>query len=406
MVAFLEKSTGSAEFHQIIDFITRSHICYALTKKPKVCVSFIKQFWRSAEALTDGNGDVKINATIDGHSLSITEDSLRRHLKLDDQDGITSLPTTKIFAQLALMGYTTDSDKLTFQKGAFSPQWFSFHNILHFIAQTKLLGAFSSILQLLGQDLLNFHYVMYDTEPSPSPSKITSSPSPTPSPSPEPSPTQPSPTQPSPTQPSPSQFSPTQPGIEYHLLTPHNSPLHDADLLRDKENYRSLKPKLILRVKKLESQIKIGKAKKQTRVVISDDEAFGDDSSKQGRKFSDEEVQEKASADFSDEEVQEKESADTELFIQEVTPTEVIQDQGQWESKLIFEKIWDFNQNIKPMDAKQGSKKQKSPEKERSTEKIVEEESETQEELKEGVKEPAAKRKKSIPRKTTKDDKS
>ncbi|GJU78247.1 hypothetical protein Tco_1275317 [Tanacetum coccineum] len=64
-------------FLQIIDFITRSHIYYALTKKPEVCVSFIKKIWRSAEALTDGNGDVKINATIDGHSLSITEGSLR-----------------------------------------------------------------------------------------------------------------------------------------------------------------------------------------------------------------------------------------------------------------------------------------------------------------------------------------
>ncbi|GJX58198.1 hypothetical protein Tco_0289588 [Tanacetum coccineum] len=114
MVAFLEKSTGSAGFHQIIDFLNRSHICYALTKKPEVCVSFIKQFWRSAEASTDDNGEVKINATIDGHSLSITEGSLRRHLKLADQDGITSIPTTEIFEQLALMGYHTDSDKLTF----------------------------------------------------------------------------------------------------------------------------------------------------------------------------------------------------------------------------------------------------------------------------------------------------
>ncbi|GKA97909.1 hypothetical protein Tco_0825803 [Tanacetum coccineum] len=43
-------------------------------------------------------------------------------------------------------------------------------------------------------------------------------------------------------------------------------------------------------------------------------EVVKDDSSKQGRKFSDEGVQEKA-------------STDTELFIQEVTPTEVIQDQ-------------------------------------------------------------------------------
>ncbi|GKB86180.1 hypothetical protein Tco_0958452 [Tanacetum coccineum] len=137
MVAFLEKSTGSAGFHQIIDFITRSHIFYALTKKPEVCVSFIRQFWRSAEILTD-DGTVKIHATIDGHSLSITEGSLRRHLKLDDQDGITSLPTTEIFAQLALMGYATDSDKLTFQKGAFSPQWrFLIHTILHCLSPKK-----------------------------------------------------------------------------------------------------------------------------------------------------------------------------------------------------------------------------------------------------------------------------
>ncbi|GJU29561.1 putative ribonuclease H-like domain-containing protein [Tanacetum coccineum] len=158
------------------------------------------------------------------------------------------------------------------------------------------------------------------TEPSPSPSRITSSPSPTPSPSPASSPSQPSPTPPTPTQPSPTQLSPTQPGTEYHPPTPHDSPLHavhshgKADLLKTKKTYSSAYTKLILRVKKLESQVKIGKARKQTRVVISDDEAFEDDSSKQGRKLFNEEVQEKA-------------STETELFIQEVTPTEVIQDQ-------------------------------------------------------------------------------
>ncbi|GJR01928.1 hypothetical protein Tco_0524912 [Tanacetum coccineum] len=67
----------SAGFHQVIDFLNRSHICYALTKKPAVSVSFIKQFWRSAEASTDDNGEVKIIATIDGHSMTITEASLR-----------------------------------------------------------------------------------------------------------------------------------------------------------------------------------------------------------------------------------------------------------------------------------------------------------------------------------------
>ncbi|GKC94630.1 hypothetical protein Tco_1160072 [Tanacetum coccineum] len=123
MVAFLEKSTGSEGFHQVIDFLSQSHISYALTKKPEIYISFIKQFWRTAEASTDTDGEVTITAIIDGQSKTITEASLRRHLKLEDHDGITSIPNSEIFEQLALMGYQADSDKLTFQKGVFSPQW-------------------------------------------------------------------------------------------------------------------------------------------------------------------------------------------------------------------------------------------------------------------------------------------
>ncbi|GJU56383.1 putative ribonuclease H-like domain-containing protein [Tanacetum coccineum] len=94
--------------------------------------------YRSAKATTDDNGEVQITATIDGHSMTITEASLRRHLKLDDHDGITSIPNSEIFEQLALMGYHTDSDKLTFQKGAFSPQWrFLIHTILHCLSPKK-----------------------------------------------------------------------------------------------------------------------------------------------------------------------------------------------------------------------------------------------------------------------------
>ncbi|GJV41621.1 hypothetical protein Tco_1420061 [Tanacetum coccineum] len=188
---------------------------------------------------------------------------------------------------------------------------------------------------------------------------------------------------------------------------------------------------------------------RHSRFVLSDTEIGEDDSSKQGRNFSNEGVQD-------DEGVHEKASNDTEIFVQEVTPTELIQDQegsgkasdegyqcrdarlldigmkkkgkSYGESDLqrrltgknqgnfkitdfkgmsynevrpIFEKIWDFNQKFVPMDAEKASKKQKSPEKERSSEKIVEEEAVAQEEKEEVVKEPAAKRKKSIPRKTT-----
>ncbi|GJU55623.1 putative ribonuclease H-like domain-containing protein [Tanacetum coccineum] len=58
----------------------------------------------SATARTTDNGEVEITASIDGQVKTITEASLRRHLKLEDSDGITSLPNTEIFEQLALMG--------------------------------------------------------------------------------------------------------------------------------------------------------------------------------------------------------------------------------------------------------------------------------------------------------------
>nr|GEU51760.1 ribonuclease H-like domain-containing protein [Tanacetum cinerariifolium] len=60
------KPQGREDFHQIVDFLNASHI--------------------------------------------------RRHLKLADADGISTLPTTEIFEQLALIGYVTDYDKLIFQK--------------------------------------------------------------------------------------------------------------------------------------------------------------------------------------------------------------------------------------------------------------------------------------------------
>ncbi|GJV54784.1 hypothetical protein Tco_1455789 [Tanacetum coccineum] len=614
MVAFLEKSTGSAGFHQIIDFLSQSHICYALTKKPEVCVSFIKQFWRSAEASTDDNGEVKLNAIIDGHSLSITEGSLRRHLKLADQDGGAFSPQWSFLIHCispkktaweqfssniaAAVICLATNRKFNFSRMIFehmvsnisSPHKFLMYPRFiqicldmqrhQFQQHTRTYHVPSLSMKVFnnmkrptkgysGQEVALFPTMIDVTAPSTSPSRITSSPShspehspsPTPSPSPEPTPahtpadvTQPSPTQPSPTQPSPTQPSPTQPGTEHHLPTPHDSPLHvvhshgsdegslklneltdlvtklsdrigvlEDDLRKTKTTYSSAITKLILRVKKLEARVKIGKARRQ---------AFFYDSSKQGRKLSDVEVQEKA-------------SNETEPVIQDVTPTEVIQDQEgsekgsdevstagakkgtateevpivstaevnlstaggtvtytrrsaekrsrqdkgkaimiesepkkkskkeleqerlsfaeairleeqmneeqraqiardeeiarQWDAeerqramaeakstkkidwndpsisdfkgmsyneiRPIFEKVWDFNQNIEPMDAEHGSEKQKSPEKkkslEKSPEKIVEEEVDTQEEMKEVVKEPGAKRKKSIPRKST-----
>ncbi|GJW13262.1 putative ribonuclease H-like domain-containing protein [Tanacetum coccineum] len=49
MVAYLEKSEGNVEFHEIIDFLTRSSIHHALTVSPIVSTTFVEQFWTSAK---------------------------------------------------------------------------------------------------------------------------------------------------------------------------------------------------------------------------------------------------------------------------------------------------------------------------------------------------------------------
>ncbi|GJV80365.1 hypothetical protein Tco_1516235 [Tanacetum coccineum] len=50
IVAYLQKSEGSAGFHQIVDFLNTCHIKYALIENPTLYVSLIEQFWQTASA--------------------------------------------------------------------------------------------------------------------------------------------------------------------------------------------------------------------------------------------------------------------------------------------------------------------------------------------------------------------
>nr|GFA70590.1 hypothetical protein [Tanacetum cinerariifolium] len=60
---------------------------YALTFKPIVYVSHIRQFWSTARIETTKEG-TKILATVDGILITVTESSLRRNLKLKAEDSI------------------------------------------------------------------------------------------------------------------------------------------------------------------------------------------------------------------------------------------------------------------------------------------------------------------------------
>ncbi|GKD69295.1 putative ribonuclease H-like domain-containing protein, partial [Tanacetum coccineum] len=372
-----------------------------------------------------------ISTTIDGHEKLITEYSLRRHLKLDDAEGISSLSNEEIFEHLAHIGYVTNYESLTFFKGHFSPQWkFFIHTILHCLSSKKTAwDQFSSnlataliclaisrkfnfskfifeamvknldnphkfllyprFIQLLfnkQQRLLLLHTRTYltptltsklfsnmrraskgysrvvtplfenmlvqahDEEQHQSPSRITSSPS-----------LSPQPTLPSP---SPELIQPTHEARETASM-PHDSPLHvvhshgsvegsvqqhdltvlvtqlndridglEKDLLQTKKTYSTALTKLVLRVKKLESKLKSGKARRKVKIVLSDDEEIPEDYSKQGRKIS--QINEHPTVLLvqdegiywipQEEEVHEKPSDETKVLVQEVTPTKIIEE--------------------------------------------------------------------------------
>nr|GEX60846.1 hypothetical protein [Tanacetum cinerariifolium] len=103
IIAILEKSEHNIDFHQIVDFIEASHIRYALTINPTIYVSHIQQFWSTARIETTNKG-TKILATVDDKPRTIFESLIRRNLKLNDEEGISSLPDAELFENLALMG--------------------------------------------------------------------------------------------------------------------------------------------------------------------------------------------------------------------------------------------------------------------------------------------------------------
>ncbi|GKE17802.1 hypothetical protein Tco_1425379, partial [Tanacetum coccineum] len=79
MIAYLEKTEGNVEFHEVIDFLRRSYIYHALTVSPVVSTTFVEQFWTSAKSKTINNVR-HITAKVAGKFVSISEASIRTDL--------------------------------------------------------------------------------------------------------------------------------------------------------------------------------------------------------------------------------------------------------------------------------------------------------------------------------------
>ncbi|GKC67905.1 hypothetical protein Tco_1100503 [Tanacetum coccineum] len=313
MVPFLNKSEGSDGFQQIVDFLNTSHIKFALTKNPTIYTSLIQQFWQTASTSTLEDGEVEITATIDGQLKTITEASLRRHLKLEDVDGISSLHNTKIFEQLALMSPKKtaweqfSSNIATAIICLATNRTFNFSKMIfegmikNLDSRSKFLmyPRFIQILLKKNQRLLLPHKRTYVTptlpqklfsnmrrvskgytrediplylsliiqgpiqqgEGSTVPVKSHHTPITTPSTS-------------QPPLSSPSKLSDKVLALE-------------TDLQQTKKVYSTTVTKLIMKVKILEKIVKSSKARRRAKIVVSNDEKVSEDSSKQGRMIDD-----------------------------------------------------------------------------------------------------------------------
>ncbi|GJZ50127.1 hypothetical protein Tco_0604317, partial [Tanacetum coccineum] len=267
MIAYLQKSEGSEGFHQIIDFLTASHIKYALTENPTIYVSLIEQFWQTVTASTLEDRDMGITDTIDGRVKVVSEASIRRHLKLEDSDGISTLSTTEILSNLLLWA----------SKGYIGVDTPLFQTML--VKGQTLQGEGSTIL--------------VESHHTPTIAPSTSQP-PTSSPS-----------------------MPTTHVAEEAAPMPYDLPLPrvhslgsdegsltlneltvlctslskkveslESDLKQTKQTYGAAYIKLIMKVKKLEHKVKSINVRRKVRLVISEDEDDLEDPSKQGRKIS------------------------------------------------------------------------------------------------------------------------
>ncbi|GJY86393.1 hypothetical protein Tco_0500419 [Tanacetum coccineum] len=95
-------------------------------------------------------GNMSIKLPFDPKMPALEEDKQRkvRDLHLADEEGIDYLPNTTIFEPLTLIGYEKISQKLTFYKAFFSPQWkFLIHTVLQSLSlKTTTWNEFSSTM--------------------------------------------------------------------------------------------------------------------------------------------------------------------------------------------------------------------------------------------------------------------
>ncbi|GJX11490.1 retrovirus-related pol polyprotein from transposon TNT 1-94 [Tanacetum coccineum] len=146
-----KSTTGGCQFlgSRLISWQCKKQtvVANSITEAEYVAASSCYLLTKAFDAKTV-NGEVQLQALVDGKKIIVTEASIRSDLQLNDEEGTDCLPNATIFEELTRMGYEKLSQKLTFYKAFFSPQWkFLIHTILQCLsAKTTAWNKFSSTM--------------------------------------------------------------------------------------------------------------------------------------------------------------------------------------------------------------------------------------------------------------------
>ncbi|GKD62293.1 hypothetical protein Tco_1299802 [Tanacetum coccineum] len=190
--------------------------------------------------------------TVDGKEFTVTEASVRRHLQLADVDGISVLPTTKIFDQLSLIGKGSGhpSEPQPSPSTAQPTNEEPIHNVISSSHQKT---------QTPRQALTKATELPQTNEPIPNvPDEVV--------------------------------YKEWDDKVERATTTAASLDAEhasveslEADLKQTKKVYGVAYAKFIIKLKTLEKTVKTSHSRRRAKIVVSDDEQDSEDSSKQGR---------------------------------------------------------------------------------------------------------------------------
>ncbi|KAI3717508.1 hypothetical protein L1987_69173 [Smallanthus sonchifolius] len=137
LTAYLIKRKKSEGFDDMIDFLCRSKIHFALTVNPTIYIPHMEYFWNTAVYSTK-QGIPQIQATVDSKDIIVTEATLRKHLKLQDEGAAISYSKEVYMRTFVSIGYIGNQNEYTIEKALMGPTWkYLCHTLLQCISQKR-----------------------------------------------------------------------------------------------------------------------------------------------------------------------------------------------------------------------------------------------------------------------------